>query len=350
LHRARELAYVLQPGMVTASVRRLVPASRRRAREDRLAREHSADPIPGLRRQRLHMDRSWHDLARRGGGGVTPRRRLLLVHVPKTGGTSLRLMVEEHVAPERVFVSTGAYQFADHSIRSLAGYEVFVGHNFLEPLYLLPTDPWVTVLVARDPVDWWRSRYTYRRTRALAAGRHDHPLVRMSMGAWLDGSSDAVISNGQTSWLLARARLMFDSPHLPTTAVAGTGADLADRPEAALDLLDRLLDRVTVLGRTDDLQQVYERACRAMGWRPRRSKALRDNVSDHDADLVRITDTQESRLRNLNVLDQYLYDRAGTRRVVRLPRVEPDPTREPAVEARPRSALEPPLAAGRGLR
>jgi hypothetical protein len=159
----------------------------------------------------------------------------------------------------------------------------------------------------------------------------------MSMGAWLDGCSDEVISNGQTSWLLARARLMFDSPHLPTTALASTGSDLADRPEAALDVLDRLLDRITVLGRTDDLQPVYERACRAMGWRPRHRNALRDNVSDHDPGLVQLSATQEQRLRNLNVLDQYLYDRAGTRRVVRLPRPEA-------------SDEEPSLVAGRGAR
>lgn len=312
-----------QPSLVLAQLRRTVPESRRRAREARLTEQFSADSLPGLGRQQLHMDRSWHGLV---PDQATPSRRLLLLHVPKTGGTSLRLMLQDHVPAERRFLSTGDYQWADTSIRQLSRYELFVGHNFLEPLYLLPGEDWVTALLVREPMAWWRSRYTYRRAMAMRAGDRHHPLLWQSMGQWIDGSTDGVLSNGQSSWLLARVRLMFDAvgsgslgsadkvsrvSRVARDAISGTGRDVSRDPALALDLLDRLLDRVTVLGVTHDLQAVYDASCRAMGWDPSHTKEVRDNVSVHDPNLVALTPLQEQRLRNLNVIDQHLYDRAS---------------------------------------
>ncbi len=311
------LQVLAQPTLLLAQLRRTVPDSRRRAREARLTEQFSTDPLPGLGRQQLHMDRSWHGLV---PDQATPSRRLLLLHVPKTGGTSLRLMLQDHVPVERRFLSTGDYQWADTSIRGLSQYELFVGHNFLEPLYLLPGEDWVTALLVREPLAWWRSRYTYRRAMAMRAGDRHHPLLWQSMGQWIDGSTDAVLSNGQSSWLLARVRLMFDAVGAGTIgsasrvgrdAISGTGRDLSRDPQAALDLLDRLLDHVTVLGVTHDLHAVYVASCRAMGWVPSHTKEVRDNVSVHDPDLVALTPLQEQRLRSLNVIDQHLYDRAS---------------------------------------
>ena len=143
------LQVLAQPTLLLAELRRTVPDSRRRAREARLTEQFSTDPLPGLGRQQLHMDRSWHGLV---PDQATPSRRLLLLHVPKTGGTSLRLMLQDHVPAERRFLSTGDYQWADTSIRQRSRYELFVGHNFLEPLYLLPEEDWVTALLVREPM------------------------------------------------------------------------------------------------------------------------------------------------------------------------------------------------------
>ena len=56
------LQLVAQPSLLLAQLRRTVPESRRRAREARLTEQFSADALPGLGRQQLHMDRllpSW---------------------------------------------------------------------------------------------------------------------------------------------------------------------------------------------------------------------------------------------------------------------------------------------------
>ena len=318
LHHLARAAFQVasQPTLLAAELRRTRPARLRRSRERRLTERHAHDTLPGLGRQQLHIDHAGYGLV----PGEISQRRLLLVHVPKTGGTSLRLMLADHVPPERTFLSTGAYQWADSSIRALAGAELFVGHNFLEPLYLLPDQEWVTMLMVREPIAWWRSWYTYRRTQAIMGGDRASRLRRQNLGEWIDGCSDTMLSNGQASWLLARVRLMFDNPMLPLDAISRSGAHLGRDPEVALDILDRLLDRISVLGVTEELLETYEAGCRAMGWSPSHQVSLRDNVSAYKSGLTDLTDLQVLRLRNLNVLDQHMYERAlaatAERRVV----------------------------------
>lgn len=235
---------------------------------------------------------------------------MLVVHVPKTGGTSLRRMLAAHVPPGEVFLSTGQLEFADQSIRQLSRYTLFVGHNFLEPMYLLPDEQWTTLLAARDPVAWWRSLYSHTRQRALEAGLTEHAHVTMSMGQWVDSRTDEQLSNGQTSWLLARTRIMFDSRLARAASASSTVAESYRRSGQLVDLLDMLLERITVLGVTENLQQVYVDACKAFGWEPIHTEAMRENVTPQDPELVALSDAQLNRLRGLNGLDRYLYERA----------------------------------------
>jgi hypothetical protein len=201
---------------------------------------------PGLAGQQLR--RGWVTPSLSGRTTLRGERRILVLHVPKTAGSSLRLMLAAHVPKERTFLSTGKHEWTGKSMTELRPYTLFVGHNFLEPLYLFPDDTWVTVLPVRDPLSWWQSFYKYARRRAEAAGTSEHPTVRLSMEEWLDSMSDQDLSNAQTSWLLARMRVMFDSPLSASSRISDTGMSLRDRPEAALELLDRLVDRVTVVG------------------------------------------------------------------------------------------------------
>ena len=235
-----------------------------RARSTAAAGTEGPAALAGLVGQRLRSDRSWHDLTEEHDD---PRRRLLMVHIPKTGGTSLRRMLADHVDPDRVFLSTGRFEWADVSVRRLSHFELFVGHVFLEPLYMLPDAEWTTVLTVREPSAWWQSMYSARRARALREGDTDHPTARHSMGRWLDTRRDEQISNGQTSWLLARIRIMFDSRFAEPNRITGFASELDGRPAQLVGLLDELLERVTVLGVTEQLQQVYVQTCRAVGWR-----------------------------------------------------------------------------------
>ncbi len=235
-------------------------------------------------------------------------RRLLLIHVPKTGGSSLRTMFESHVPPEEVFLSTGAHEWVERSVADLRPKRLFVGHQFLEPLYLFPQDEWVSALVVRDPLGWWRSWYKYGRRR----GDRDPawPQLPRTFGAFVDASSDLELSNPQTSWLLARTRVMFDSPHARKDRLADTATRRHDDVGPTMELLDSLLSRVTALGTTEQLTSVYRTTCRAMGWEPAFDEALRENRSKLAQDALDLTPAQEDRLLGLTRIDTWMVERA----------------------------------------
>jgi hypothetical protein len=312
LHQSIRAAAEIYTAGSVATRRSVSLLSRRfRVRRGRRDLPSETDGVQTLGRQQLRSDRSWLDLT---GNDDAPTRRLLMVHIPKTGGTSLRQMLASHVEPDRLFLSTGNFEWADMSIRELSRYTLFVGHNFLEPLYLLPDADWTTVLTVRDPRAWWQSMYSARRSRALRERDNDHPTARLSMGRWLDTRRDEQISNGQSSWLLARIRIMFDSRFAQPDRLTTYASALGGRPAELTEMLDELLTRVTVLGVTEDLQQVYLQTCQALGWRPIHDRSTQENVSTHDAEMVELSDRQRQRLHELNGLDHYLYERALERR------------------------------------
>lgn len=260
---------------------------------------------PDVRGQQLRSGWGPAWLERRDGR----QRRILLVHVPKTGGSSLRRMLADHVPDATTFLSTGKQEWAHASLAELDTYQAFTGHNFLEPIYLFPQDEWVTVLALREPLAWWRSTYKYQRRRATATGK-DHPALHDSFDGWLASRPDAELSNPQAAWLAARLRVMFDNPMLDDDRIGDLAASLSHTPDALVDLLERLLERITVLGVTEDLHDVYVRMCAAMGWTPVHHAAIRDNVSEEPEELMRLSAGQQERLLRLNRIDTYLHARA----------------------------------------
>ena len=270
-------------------------------------------------------------------------RRLLILHSPKTGGSSLRTMLATHVAPARTSLSTGRHQWLDQSGADTIETELFVGHQFLEPLYRYPQDDWVTVLPVREPMSWWRSWYKWRRGLLQAADARDDTIAVLGMSEWVDGRSDSELSNPQASWLLARTRVMFDSVAARPGRIAGLGAELWRTPGDAVEVLGRLLDAVTVVGPTEDLQGIYLRACAAMGWAPRFEAAVRENTSRQADELLVLRPDQVERLRSLNLIDAWLHDLAVTRAAGPLPVAAPAVPVEPA-PAEPTPAETAPVA------
>lgn len=238
--------------------------------------------------------------------------KVLLLHVPKTGGSSLRLMLESHVPSAETHLSRDADQWMDRTAADLARYRLFVGHTFLEPLYLFPDDRWVTVLAVRQPLAWWRSWYKFVRRQATAR-REERPDMARTFDEWLAEQPDHALSNPQASWLLARARVMFDNPKLPGGVGSATVPSALVRGGDYAQVLGELVDRTTVVGVTDRLQAVYLELCRVMGWDPAHEKALRRNVSQEPEELLRIGSAQQARLEALNRLDTRLYEQARAR-------------------------------------
>lgn len=265
-------------------------------------------------------------------------RRLLVLHSPKTGGSSLRSMFGEHVPADRTFMATGQHQWLHQSAADTRDIELFVGHQFLEPLYRYPDDDWVTVLPIREPLSWWRSWYKWRRQLLHDAGVYTDPIALLNMREWLDTLDDSELSNPQASWLLTRTRIMFDGVAALPGRMTALGGWLWRSPGPAVEVLTRLLDAVTVVGPTEELQTIYVRTCAAMGWEPRFTEARRDNTSEQPDELLRLRPDQLVRLQKLNQIDTWLHTRA--REIIAAP---PRPIGPPAGDpfAGTRSAARP---------
>ncbi len=248
-----------------------------------------------------------------GWGNKDGEPRILLLHVPKTGGTSLRKMLQAHVSSKLTFLSVGNHQWLERSPSELSRYRLFVGHNFLEPLYVLPDVRWVTVLAVRDPMAWWRSFYKFRRRQVASDWREDR-ITEVTFDEWVSSQTDQKLSNPQSSWLLTRIRIMFDSPFAPKGAIASSVDGAAVKGAALVELLERMIGSVTVLGVTDDLYSIYADVCREAGWTPRFTESVRSNVTEGAPEDLQLSPDQEKRLLSLNGLDGLMYSWALKRR------------------------------------
>lgn len=274
--------------------------------------------VPGAARlqgQRLQQ----HPIApavQEGLRGTTDSPRILLIHVPKTGGSSLRGMLAAHVPEEETFLST-RQEWTRSSLEDLRGIRLFAGHNYLEPLYLFPDDAWVTVLTWRDPLGWWQSMWKFRRRQLRESGDHDHRLLHETFDDYVQRRPPRHLSNPQTSWLLARARVMFDSVHAgPDLAGSVPGMLKRDGLRAA-DLLERVVERVTVAGTIDQLLEVYRSTCVASGFDAAHQEPLRENVTTEPDELLALSPSSLDKLMSLNQLDAHGLDLITRRPVLR---------------------------------
>jgi hypothetical protein len=240
--------------------------------------------------------------------------RILLIHVPKTGGTSLRRMLQEHVSSEETFLSSGKHQWLETTPNELNRFRLFVGHNFLEPIYMLPAKRWITVLAVRDPLSWWRSFYKFRRNEVSTDWRGDG-IAKLSFNRWVARQPDVRLSNPQTSWLLTRIRIMFDSSLAPQGVMSSFIGNLHLSGSILVEVLERMIGAITVVGVTEDLFSIYSGVCSEAGWEPAFDESIRSNVSEAPAEDLLLSSKQTARLKALNALDGLLYSWALNRDV-----------------------------------
>lgn len=128
---------------------------------------------------------------------------LLFLHVPKTGGTTLRNIMANQFANDTIFsigslINEGICKFRDlapqsrKQIRLLQGHMAFGLHRYMDP-------PTVYFTLLRNPVDRVLSDYYYVKTHRL------HPLhgqvAAMSLCEYLQSGLTGQLDNGQTRLL-----------------------------------------------------------------------------------------------------------------------------------------------------
>lgn len=202
------------------------------------------------------------------------------MHLPKTGGTSLRYLLRHAYGASALFPSAQIYALVEYSRAQLLGYRCFVGH-FGRSLYsLLPPDHgYAAMTILRDPVERSISQIKYME-RLFDTRRQDVASAnQQGIVAWRDFVAGAAAPDGR--WLDNRQTrglgVDFDlAPYLGVDAARRDRAvlDDYDAAVAAADLATattrarELLQQCAVVGVTERFAETALLLCDYIGVKP----------------------------------------------------------------------------------
>ncbi len=246
------------------------------------------------------------------------RTRLVFVHLPKTGGTSLHAALARHFPAEAIFRADGVATWGG-ALTQPDRFRFFSGHLRFSHIGLVPRPAYV-VTVLRDPVERLLSLYTFWK-------RHQDPTkaqLRIAMDADLLGflrSTDphvrAGIDNAMARQLFGNALIAPDGGWTSVLPAKDAPSPLSDTDITAGALAN--LDHCDAVGFMTDLPALYCRVCADLGWvagdAPGRLNArdtphpdLRD-ASPPEA----VTPQVQAELERLTRLDRVVYEAALVR-------------------------------------
>jgi len=210
-------------------------------------------------------------------------RRLVFLHLPKTGGTTLHHHFATHFAPEEVCPER--FSALDRfTTEELAQWRYFSGHYNFDQLRLIP-GPLFIVTVLREPVERVLSTYYFwkrHRPEVIAARNLEGPAIARA-GTLLDflrsrhhEVTDAT-DNTMTRYLAGQMNVWADGTWRYNSGSAGVNVtELEVMHRATGNLL-----AVDVFGVSNQLAQVYARVALAFGM-PRVAKMARLNTRQEE--------------------------------------------------------------------
>jgi hypothetical protein len=206
-------------------------------------------------------------------------RKLVFLHLPKTGGTTLHHHFSAHFAPEEICPERFS-KLHEYPREQLDRYRYFAGHFNFDQLRLIP-GPLFIVTVLRDPMKRLMSSYLFwKRHTAEAAARPgmDGPALAraLPLSEFLKHPNHQVqdsVNNTMTRYLAGQVTVNAD---LTYRYYAGCAA----LPVTELEVLHRALGNllaIDVVGVTSNLEDVYAKVALAYGM-PRVPKLAQLNT------------------------------------------------------------------------
>ncbi len=171
---------------------------------------------------------------------------IYFVHIPKTAGITLKTYLENHL-PRGSSLVIDEQEARALPAERLQGYELLSGHYSSEVLEALGRRPDVTLMLVREPLARMQSwaahcrRVSDMRYRTIFEGRTDLEAMRSGGG----------YTCHQAYWIARALRDGADSTRVPTL------------PE-----LPALLDRVDIVGLTEEIDRFMQLLAFRMGWPP----------------------------------------------------------------------------------
>lgn len=237
--------------------------------------------------------------------------RLLFLHIPKTGGTTLLPIIDNRFVASEICPARLWREFVRLPQEQLAGYRLFRGHFGGGTLdRLLPAPP-VCITMVRDPIGHILSTYKFI-LRESATRLHEMVRSRgLSFAKFLEESRVRErFANGQTRQLAA----CFDDPsEMYSARIREAGdIDLAVEDLYVARPLDEQLERAKAKLRACPFFGLVERfdesvalLCHTFGWPPTGEVQKLLIAPPHPAD--DLTDAIIRRVRTLSGVDCELY-------------------------------------------
>jgi hypothetical protein len=233
--------------------------------------------------------------------------RLYIWHVPKTGGTSLREMLIEHIPPRQVCAGLTLSELYRLSPARLRSFRVISGHFGPALPRLLADVPLVTVTLIREPLQAIVSLYGELRRQGPEGHRASDLARRLPFSRWCRHEDTL------RYWCNPQARLLAIERTPPAWAEGhespeGEPPSVPD-PEL-LERATRVLDAIDIVGTTDHLFEIYLESARRLGIDANETSARHVNVHDEEVDVP--GDAAEW-LSRRNRVDASLYEQARRR-------------------------------------
>lgn len=214
-------------------------------------------------------------------------RPVVILHIPKTAGTSLRRMIQEHYQPEDIFYIYGEdskyttfEDFRKLTPEEKATYRIFMGHIPFNQKLFAGLDPlYVTML--RDPVERILSYYHHVMQREEWKGRE------LSLLKYIETSDDKQLSDHQVRMLTGYPGKPVDGNQLATA-------------------INNLQKHFLLVGTTEYFKETAESLCNCLGIE--QTTIFRENISAGRKPQDYYSKYEIGKIRELNQFDLKLYD------------------------------------------
>ena len=234
---------------------------------------------------------------------------LFFCHIPKTGGVLIRYFLRDQFAADEVCDIETWPALLQATPDQLRPYRLFQGHFQLDAARLLP--PCERIAFFRPPVERTLSLLLHLRRDPNFHELHQHAKGRSIAELLNDPLITDSLRNHQTAYM--GAQLDLDQARLAASH-GGQAFDIgAHMSEPSLELAMANLQRLSVIGLTNQIDASFAQLCMRYDFHPRRAYSRRNSASDAErAMLADLSRRELEILHSLNDLDLQLYDAANT--------------------------------------
>lgn len=216
------------------------------------------------------------------------QRPIVVLHIPKTAGTSLRRMIQDNYQANDLYFIYGKESgfttiedFKNLAEEEKSGVELFMGHLSFN-LGLFPGLEPKFITLVRDPVDRVISYYHH------VMNRHQEWRDKnMSLLKYIEISNDVQMNNNQTKMISGMHRQPVTEKHLQTA-------------------ISNIENHFAYVGVSEEFNKSVDILCSLFNWEAR--TIYKENIAKNRPGRSYFSEYEINKIKELNRFDMRLYD------------------------------------------